>query len=281
MASQNGVTRRRLLIGLGSGLGLLGGGGFYVYRSLQGDSGGYTAPESQPVVTTRGRLDTAEGSAFETQGTWSFDDASEVFLFVHGFSTDAETARDNAYTAQVALEETRPAPVIAYSWDSNVEWAQAKANAEANSTHLAQWLTEWTETDGRPVHLLAHSLGARVTGETLRVLADRGATDVLASVSLLGGAIPHDSVTEDGRYGDAIGTVDAPVSNFYSHNDKVLSWIYRASDRTHAVGHAGTRDAGPLPGGYQDVDVSDLVADHYSYFEPDEGCLPRVVAELG
>ena len=280
MDSRNGVTRRRLLIGLGSGLGLLGGGGAYVYWSLQGDSGGYTAPESHPVVTTRGLLDTAEGPAFETEGTWSFDDASEVFLFVHGFSTDAETARDNAYTAQLALDGTWSAPVIAYSWDSDVEWEQAKDNAEANSTHLARWLVEWAETDGRPVHLLAHSLGARVTGETLRGLADRGATDALASVSLLGGAIPYDSVTRDGRYGDAIGAVDAAVSNFHSYNDRVLAWVYRAADRTHAVGHGGTRGAGPLPDGYRDVDVTDRVADHYSYFEPGEGCLPRVVAEI-
>ncbi|EMA27834.1 DUF726 domain-containing protein [Haloarcula japonica] len=281
MDSQNGVTRRRLLIALGSGLGLLGGGGAYVYWSLQGDSGGYTAPDSHPVVTTRGFLNTTEGPAFETDGTWSFDDASEVFLFVHGFSTDAERARDNAYTAQIALDGTQPTPVVAYSWDSNVEWEQAKDNAVANSTPLAQWLVEWAETDGRPVHLLAHSLGARVTGETLRVLAERGVTDALASVSLLGGAIPYDSVVQGGQYGNAIAAVDAPVSNFYSHNDKVLSWVYRASDRTHAVGHAGARDAGPLPDGYQDVNVTDLVADHYSYFEPGEGCLPRVVAEIG
>ncbi|KAA9395945.1 DUF726 domain-containing protein [Haloarcula sp. CBA1130] len=280
MDSQNGVTRRRLLLGLGSGLGLIGGGGAYVYWSLRGDSGDYSAPDSQPVVTTRGLLDPADEPAFETDGTWSFDDASAVFLFVHGFSTDAETALDNAYTAQVALEGTTSAPVVAYSWDSNVDWEQAKANAEANSTPLAQWLVEWAETDGRPIHLLAHSLGARVTGETLRALAERGATDALASVSLLGGAIPYNSVVQGGRYGDAIGTVDAPVSNFYSHNDRVLSWIYRASDRTHAVGHAGTRDVGTLPDGYQDVNVSDLVADHYSYFEPGEGCLARVAAEI-
>ncbi|EMA05553.1 Protein of unknown function [Haloarcula vallismortis] len=280
MDSQNGVTRRRLLIALGSGLGLLGGGAAYVYFSLQGDSGGYSAPDAQPVVTTRGLLDTADEPAFKTGGTWSFGDASAVFLFVHGFSTDAETARDNAYTAQVALDGTWSAPVVAHSWDSDVDWEQAKANAEANSRPLAQWLVEWAETDGRPVHLLAHSLGARVTGETLRVLAGQGATDALASVSLLGGAIPYNSVVQGGRYGDAIGTVDAPVSNFYSQNDKVLSWIYRASDQTHAVGHAGTRDAGTLPDGYQDVNISDLVADHYSYFEPGEGCLARVGAEI-
>ena len=280
MDTQTGVTRRRLLLGFGSGLGLLGGGGAYVYWSLQGDSGGYTAPDSQPVVTTRGLLDSAEEPAPETEGTWSFDGASEVFLFIHGFSTDAETARNNAYTAQVALGESTSAPVVAYSWDSNVEWEQAKDNAVANRTPLAQWLVEWAKTDGRPVHVLAHSLGARVTGETLRVLAEQGATDVLASVSLLGGAIPYDSVVQGGRYGDAIEAVDAPVSNFYSHNDKVLSWVYRASDRTHAVGHAGTRDAGTLPDGYKDLSVTDLVADHYSYFEPGEGCLARVVAEI-
>ncbi|WP_336338547.1 DUF726 domain-containing protein [Haloarcula brevis] len=280
MESQGGVTRRRLLVALGSALSLVSGGGAYVYWSLQGDSGGYTAPESHPVVSTRGLLGDAAGPAVETAGTWAFEDAPAVFLFAHGFSTDAETARDNAYTAQLALEGTRSAPVIAYSWDSDVEWERAKDNAEANATRLAAWLVEWADADGRPVHLLAHSLGARVTGETLRVLAERGATDALASVSLLGGAIPYDSVTRGGRYGDAIGAVDAPVSNFHSYDDTVLAWVYRAADRTHAVGHGGTRGAGPLPDGYRDVDVTDRVADHYSYFEPGEGCLPLVVAEI-
>lgn len=281
MGIRTGVTRRRVLLGVGSALGIFGSGGLYVYWSLQGDSGGYFADGSQPVVTTRGLLDATSDTAYETEGNWSFDDAEAVFLFVHGFNNAPADARDAAYTAELALEGVRQAPVIAYSWDANVEWEPAKANAEANAAPLARWLTEWADTDGRPVHVLAHSLGARVTGETLRELAAAGTTDVLASVSLLGGAIPYDSVTTDGRYGDAIAAADAPVRNFYSHNDTVLSWVYRAADGVRAVGHGGTRDAGPVPDGYQDVNVTDMVGDHYSYFEPDEGCLPPVVDELG
>jgi len=86
----------------------------------------------------------------------------------------------------------------------------AKQTADANVAPLADWLSAWADDDGRPVHLFAHSLGARVTGATLRELADRERTDVLASVSLFGGAIPNDSVAADGRYGPAIAAVDAP-----------------------------------------------------------------------
>jgi len=119
-------------------------------------------------------------------------------------------------------------------------------------------------------------LGARVVGETLRELRAAGRTDALASVSLLGGAIPADSVERDARYGDAISAVDAPVTNFYSGRDRVLGWVYRLSDRTNAVGSGGITDPTAAPDGYQDVDVTDLVADHYSYFDPEEGCLNRV-----
>ena len=129
--------------------------------------------------------------------------------------------------------------------------------------------------------LFAHSLGARVTGATLRELADRGRTDVLASVSLFGGAIPNDSVVVDGRYGSAIAAVDVPVFNFHSQNDRVLGWVYRASDRTRAVGHRGLVSSTTAPAKYTDVEVTDLVADHYSYVEPEEGCLSRVVDRVG
>jgi len=99
-------------------------------------------------------------------------------------------------------------------------------------------------------------------------------------VSLFGGAIPNDSVAVDGRYGSAIAAVDAPVFNFHSRNDRVLGWVYRASDRTRAIGHGGLAVSSTAPASYTDVDVTDLVADHYSYIEP-EGCLPRVVGRIG
>jgi esterase/lipase superfamily enzyme len=171
--------------------------------------------------------------------------------------------------------------VIGYSWASNVDWGPAKETADANGEPLADWLAGWAADDGRPVHLFAHSLGVRVTGAALRELANRGRPDVLASASLFGGAIPDESVGRGGRYGDAIAALDAPVYNFHSRNDRVLGWVYRASDRARAVGHGGLPDAATAPAGYGDVDVTDRVADHYSYVEPEAGCLPRAVDRLG
>ncbi|MFC7186729.1 DUF726 domain-containing protein [Halorubrum yunnanense] len=238
------------------------------------------------MVTTRGRLGADDST--ERGGSWEFDGADGVVLFVHGLGADPESARDQAYTARLGLaaatgaaEASDAPPVIGYSWASDVDWGPAKRTADANAVPLADWLAAWADGDGRPVHLFAHSLGARVAGGTLRELADRGRTDALASASLFGGAIPDESVAGDGRYGSAIGAVGAPVFNFHSRNDRVLGWAYRASDRTRAVGHGGIPDSATAPAGYADVDVTDSVADHYSYVEPGDGCLPRAVDRLG
>ncbi|MGM0717416.1 MAG: DUF726 domain-containing protein [Halobacteriota archaeon] len=238
------------------------------------------------MVTTRGRLDSAD--PIERLGTWDFGGADAVVLFVHGLGASAGSARNQAYTAQQGLAEatgtpaeTDGPPVVGYSWASNTDWGPAKRTADANAAPLADWLAAWADDDGRPIHLFAYSLGARVAGATLRELTDHGRTDVLASVSLFGGAIPSDSVAFDGRYGSAIAAVDAPVFNFHSRNDRVLGWVYRASDRTRAVGHGGLAASAAAPTGYADVDVTDLVADHYSYFKPEDGCLPRSVSRIG
>ncbi|MEZ3145211.1 DUF726 domain-containing protein [Halobaculum sp. MBLA0143] len=275
------VTRRRVL---GAGAGLLGLGGVgagYVYTALQSSDGDYTAPASFPTLSTRGAFDEAGDAQFDgphpTPRPNGVPDGDEFVLFVHGFQTDHESARDQAHTAAVGLSETtRPLPVVAYSWDSNREWGVAKSSAEANGRALAAWLAEYA---GPPVHVVAHSLGARVTGETLRALAPDDTTTV-ASVSLLGGAIPHDSVEHDGRYGDAIAAASPPVRNYHSRRDRVLGWVYRLSDGTRAVGHGGAADPTATPDGYTDVDVTATVPDHRSYYEPGEGCLPAVAERL-
>lgn len=277
-----GLTRRRLLIGAGGTVGVLGAGGLYVASELQGDFGDYTAADSAPAVTTRGRVDpeSDELATAEIDGDLNFDDADEVFLFVHGFDTDDATARDQAAAMETGLESLRAMPVVAYSWDSDLEWGPAKAMADANAEPLADWLVDWADEDSRPVHVVGYSLGARVTGEALRVLADEGRTDAVTSVTLLGGAIPNDTAGKSGRYGAAIAAVDGPVTNFHNADDRVLGWIYRLSDRTQAVGQTGLPESVDAPAGYEDVDVTEGVPDHYSYFQPEEGCLPQVADRL-
>lgn len=278
------MTRRRLLFAAGGVLGVGGIGTLYVTNELGGDFGDYSAPESFPTLSTRGRVDPENDRSdlppAETEGSLTFPDADELFLFVHGFDTDDPTARDQGYTTRVGLEDVRPTPVVTYSWDSDIDWEPAKAMADANAQPLADWLVDWADTDGRPVHILGYSLGARVTCETLRVLADAGHTDAVASVSLLGGAIPSETVEQQGRYGEAIAAVDAPVTNFHNADDRILGWIYRLSDRTQAVGQTGIDNPESAPTNYADVDVTGTVPDHYSYFEPDEGCLRAVVDRL-
>ncbi|WP_418286251.1 alpha/beta fold hydrolase [Halorubrum sp. DTA46] len=240
------------------------------------------------MLSTRESIDGAGPSdppeaAVDATGSWAFADADALFLFVHGFSTDATGARDQAYSAALALSASRsgdPPSVVGYDWASDADWDEAKRTADANAAPLAEWLTDWADDDGRPVHLIGYSLGARVACETLRALVERDRPDAVASLSLLGGAIPRTSVTRGGRYGPAIAAVSGPVGNFHSANDRVLGWVYRASDRTRAVGHGGIGDAGDAPAGYADIDVTDLVADHYSYFHPEDGCMPRVVERI-
>lgn len=230
------------------------------------------------MLTTRGRLDGSGDAA--TEGDWNFGDAEELFVFVHGLNTTAAAARDQAHTAELGLADYLPAPVVGYSWDSDTDWADAKRNAAANGGTLADWLVEWAETDGRPTHLIGYSLGAQVSCEALRTLDSDGRAGVPASVTLLGAAVPGDSVTLAGRYGPAIDAVEGPVSNFHSMNDRVLRWMYRAAERTRAVGSHGVHGGGTVPSGYRDVDVTDLVADHHSYFQPGEGCLGRVADRI-
>jgi pimeloyl-ACP methyl ester carboxylesterase len=271
-------------------LGLLGGGAWYVQRSLQGDDGDYEAPADYPILSTRGIFDedgevraNADGTMPARQGAWSepVADANVLVVYVHGLNAPEAEALNQAYTTRVALRRADVLhPVVGYSWDSDREWEPAKRTADANGPVLADWLAEWAAEDGRPVHLVGHSLGARVLCECLRALADGDHTDALASVSLLGGAIPHRSVETGERYGDAIATATPRFSNFYSGKDDVLGWIYRVSDGTNAVGHGGIADADRAPDTYADVDVTDDVSDHYSYYEPGEGCADDIAARL-
>lgn len=277
------VTRRRLLAAGGASAGLLGGGVGYVYRELQTEYDVLDAPEQFPTLSTRDAFDSqgnerALGEAVtpELSGDWAaVGDDDSIVLFVHGWGTGHDGAKDQAYTTQQGLLEAgEQRSVAAFSWDADRSWGIANDIAGRNGVALARFLA--AANRGPRVHLVGYSLGARVSCVCLQQLRQLRRLDSVASVSLLGGAIPYESVEAGGQYGDAIAAAPV-VANFHSDRDRVLGWLYRLAERTRAVGYGGARQPDETAETYTDIDVSAHVGDHTSYYHPSRGCLPQLV----
>jgi len=270
------LSRRRLLAGTATAVGL-GGGGVVGYRRWSTPSGD---DEGFPAISTRDQLGWfSDGPDLQAErtGDWELDEADELFVFIHGWGPDDNGARRQAETAHRALAAVRPAPVVAFSWDGQGRWQTVTNNADQNAHPLAEWLVEWADADGRPVHLIGYSLGARVACETIAVLTDIGEPEAVSSVSLLGAAIDADTVTADGRYGEAIEAFDTSVTSFYSERDQVLADLF---DEPPALGQQGADRSTALADGFDEVDVTDSIPDHHAYYRPDVGCMPEVVEAI-
>lgn len=292
-----GVSRRRVLGTAAVGLaGVAGVSGTAAgITKGDGDDDG-PPPENFPHVTTRGHFDVGwfgdvdltDGNTdtnYATKnGVPGLDDTApdEIAVHVHGWLSDVDSALISFEQSTQALRNNGyDRPVVGYSWDADTgldAWWAATEIAERNGAKLAQFLTDYADaTGGTSVRLLAHSLGARVVLSAVRTLNDNGSTDVVTSVSLLGGAADNDAVSLEGTYGDdlerAVGTVD----NFWKADDSVLNYAYSTAEFDSAVGEEGCE--GTPPNNYEDHNV-DFVPDHYSYYEPSEGCMSEVVAEF-
>jgi len=293
------VGRRGFLRAAGVAGSTLAGltlGGTAAAGDFGGDNGDYPIPEDYPVVTTRGQFDDDgdlrsgyTATEYGVDGDWStYADRAgdrEILVAVHGWNIDARGARDVANTTRIALRENGyDQLVVGFSWDSekgdgwiDQGWNEAVEIARGNGPKLAQWIADWTDSVGVPIRVIGHSLGARVTVEALASLRDRGRSNSVRSVSLLGGAIDDQEVETDEPYGADIADAAERFHNFYKTDDGVLDWAYGAIEFDTAVGEEGIQDAADAPDNYAETDVTDAVADHNSYYEPGEGCIPSVV----
>jgi len=261
-----------------------------------GDNGDIPIPDDYPMVTTRGHFDgdadLTSGNtriSYGSDGDWGkwFGRApteEEVVVAVHGWNVEEPGGADVANTTRVALRENGyDNPVVGYTWDADegggfdLGWNEAVEIARGNGPKLAQWIDDWNEQVGDPVRIIGHSLGARVTVEALAELASRGRTNAVRSATLLGGAIDDQEVETDEVYGGAIEQATGSFFNFYNTEDGVLDWAYSAIEWDSAVGQLGIQDAGDSPDNYVQEDVTAVVPDHNSYYEPGDGCIPQVV----
>lgn len=298
--SDHGVGRRgflRATAGAGAVLAGLGSAGAVTAGGFGGDNGDYPIPEDYPVISTRGQFDDDgdlkpgyTDTEYTTGGDWGTyaeqaPDDGEILVAVHGWNIDEPGGKDVANTARIALRDSGYGQfVVGYTWDSDKGdgwidqgWSEGVEIARKNGPKLAQWIADWRDRGGDPIRVIGHSLGARVAVEALADLRARGRSDAVRSVTLLGGAIDDQSVEIDGAYGSAIQSVARQFDNFYKTDDAVLDWSYSAIEFDTAVGEEGIQDESDAPDNYTETDVTETVADHNSYYQPGEGCIPSVV----
>ncbi|MFC4405788.1 DUF726 domain-containing protein [Haloarchaeobius iranensis] len=260
-----------------------------------GATGTAAATDTYPRVTTRGHYDiTWYGSVYLTDGhtEWDYDTAGDIpgldsaapdefLVHVHGWMNEPDSAIEGFQTAEASYRDSGyDRAVIGFSWDSDSSvfgWWDSTEIAEENGKKLANFVEDYRQANpDTTIRLVCHSLGARVTLRCVEVLNANGVTEAVQSVSLLGGAADNDAVSAGGRYGPDLADAVGQVDNYWKDGDDVLNWAYTTAEFDSAVGEEGCE--GAQPGNYQDHNV-DYVTDHFSYYEPGEGCIGDVVAE--
>lgn len=291
-------TRRTFLrasAGAAASVAALGASGAVRGGKFGGDDGEYTAPAEFPLVSTREQFaDDGElkseytETEYETVGDWESNrtsDDAELVIFVHGWSLGETDARNAAYTCQIGLEENEYDQfTVGFTWDADkgdgIGWNEGVAIAKQNGPKLAQWVVDHSDSGGLPVRVIGHSLGAQVAVETAASLHERGREDAVESISLLGGAIGESVVEVDEAYGESIEYATTSFDNFHKDDDAVLGTAFSAAEWAEAVGETGVQSPEDAPENYTEYDVTETVADHNSYYEPGEGCMPDVVETL-
>lgn len=230
-------------------------------------------PETLPEIDVRDDQPTAS----------DIPDSSEVVVFAYGYDTPPDAGRRLAATFQRALEENGyTQPVVAVQWRAEPPddggFGDSIENADEDGTLLASWLAE--SFSERTVRLVGYSLGARVALRTVTELDSDTLT--LASVSLLGPAVPSASVCSDGEFDvSATETVHA----YHSRNDAVLCEAYEGYLRIGgdadppALGCAGL-NCETTPEAVVAHDVTETIESHCAYSFRDVGVVDQVVADF-
>lgn len=297
---ENGGTkigRREILVaGLGVGVGVAGAA-TVGSQFLQSDDEELQGPANYPVISTRDHFTTSllggvkrtsgvSSTDYELHGDWSTiqnADHPETTVFIHGLNVSSDEREDvnQAYATQTALKNNGyDGHVVAFSWDSDGgTWWHAKEIATRVGPKLANWTQAYLQETGGTVRYIAHSLGARVVLNSLAFLHEQAETGQrsgrhqLASVSVLGGAIP--SVTPSLRRRPIERTCDQ-FGNFYKRNDRTLQAL-SIIECDAMLGQSGLPADRTAPSNYRDHDVTEQVQGHDAYFRPEEGCIPSVV----
>lgn len=178
--------------------------------------------------------------------------AGRVAKHLHGAALKGRSIQD---ALRDAPRPDLPPPAIIV--EAPAKWIVAKQQATKTGLALADAIAA---TENQQFCLLGFSLGGRVMATAARALAERGITDKIVDVHLIGAAINQSDAWEP-----IVDAVEHGVWNYYSKNDSVLNYLYRTAEvGGHAIGLVGMQLESDKA---HDIDVTQWVSGHTHYLE--------------
>jgi len=227
-----------------------------------------------PIVSTRGHFNTETRNLKEGIGPTSYQVLGHVpglmggpcpprlITFVHGYDKDEAGAIESFNVAEASFID----PVVGFSWDSETGFWLSPFNfwdatdiADRNGRKLAQFLVDYADQcPGTGLHLVGHSLGARIVLRTVDAFYEQGGPKV-DTLQLIGAAVEDDIL---GRF-DLIEPVEVKVEqivNYFNRRDGTLRWaLFGLLD--FPLGQQGIN--GEMPANYREVDVTCCVGTNH------------------
>lgn len=201
--------------------------------------GKITWPDETPsaatdfVITGSQRYDNAEAMRRALRAQQG---AGETQLFVHGYNN---TMSEALYRyAQIKTDFNVTEPAVLFSWASAGDprgYVYDRDSVLVARDGLESTLRLLTRGD-EDVFILAHSMGAHLTMETLRQIAIRGDRDLLSKVS--GVALMSPDIDPDvfRSQAEAIGDLPQPFVIFISREDRALGLASLITGRKPRLG---------------------------------------------
>jgi esterase/lipase superfamily enzyme len=186
-------------------------------------------------------------------------DEREIVVFVPGFNMSA--AQSLARVAQLRHDLDLPGITALYSWPSAgsvLGYAYDRDSILASREAFADFLRAVVKSRARRVIVVAHSMGALLTMETLRSLSLENPgwpSRNLGGVVLLSPDIDVDVFREQAA---RIGPLPSPFAIFVSENDRALALSARVSGDGRRLGNVTD------PGAFADLDVVLIDVSHFS-----------------
>ncbi|MBL4812684.1 MAG: alpha/beta hydrolase [Rhodobacteraceae bacterium] len=210
------------------------------------------------------------------------NDASEAFVFVHGFNVRFDAAAKRA--AQLAYDMNFHGVPVLYSWPSRgstVGYIPDTAVVRLSGRRLSLFLDDLVARSGaQTIHLIAHSMGNRALTDALELFALRngiGPDSAPVFDQVLFAAPDVDA----GLFAQMLPTI-RPVARRLTLYASEEDWALEASSQLHGdAPRAGQGGAVMLASPSIDsVDMSELGEDMlaHSYFADDSSALADMVA---